>query len=208
MNNRMYEAAATQANLRTLGERDVTVIEPDSGALASRGEYGIGRLPAPARLLAAVESVIGSGSGQALSGRGPWDGLRVLITAGGTRERIDSVRYIGNRSSGRMGFALAAAAAARGASVTLIAANSALPTPPGVERIDVVSAAELAAAAEGRVRGLPPAPDGGGGRRLPAARGGRGQARPRGLRWPAPRARGDRRCARPRSESGGGRARP
>ncbi len=79
---------------------------------------------------------------------GPWDGLRVLVTAGGTREAIDPVRFIGNRSSGRMGLALAAAAARRGASVTLVAANVSLPTPPGVERIDVTSAAELKDACE------------------------------------------------------------
>ena len=81
------------------------MIEPEEGALASRGEYGRGRLPDPARLLAAVESALPAGER-------PWDGLRVLVTAGGTREPIDPVRFIGNRSSGRMGFALAAAAAA------------------------------------------------------------------------------------------------
>jgi phosphopantothenoylcysteine decarboxylase/phosphopantothenate--cysteine ligase len=78
-------------------------------------------------------------SGQA----GPWIGLRVLVTAGGTREPIDSVRFIGNRSSGRMGMALAAAAAKRGAEVTLVAANVALPEPAGVKRIDVETTAEL-----------------------------------------------------------------
>lgn len=140
MNDRMWEAVATQANAATLRERGITVVEPDSGPLASRGEYGSGRLPAPERLLAELEA--------ALPGEpGPWDGLRVLVTAGGTREAIDPVRFIGNRSSGRMGVALAAAAARRGAAVTLIAANVSLPTPPGVERVDVTSAAELTAAA-------------------------------------------------------------
>ena len=91
------------------------VIEPDSGPLASRGEFGVGRLPAPERLLAELESMLGAG--------GRWDGLRVLVTAGGTREPIDPVRFIGNRSSGRMGIALAEAAARRGAEVTLVAAN-------------------------------------------------------------------------------------
>ncbi len=138
MNDRMYEDEATQANLATLRERGVQVIEPDSGPLASRGEYGVGRLPDPQRLLAEVEAALPGASG-------PWDGLEVLITAGGTREAIDPVRFIGNRSSGRMGFALAEAAAARGASVTVVAANVSLATPPGVERIDVTSAAELAA---------------------------------------------------------------
>ncbi len=139
MNDRMYAADATQANLTTLRERGVAVIEPDTGPLASRGEFGTGRLPAPERLLAELEAALPGPSG-------PWDGLRVLITAGGTREAIDPVRFIGNRSSGRMGVALAGAAARRGADVILIAANVSLPTPPGVERVDVTSAAELAAA--------------------------------------------------------------
>ncbi len=140
MNDRMYADAATQANLATLRERGVEVIEPDEGRLASRGEYGRGRLPDPERLLARIEAALPAG------GR-PWDGLRVLVTAGGTREPIDPVRFIGNRSSGRMGIALAAAAARRGAEVTLIAANVALPEPAGVRRVDVETAAQLAAAA-------------------------------------------------------------
>jgi phosphopantothenoylcysteine decarboxylase/phosphopantothenate--cysteine ligase len=140
MNDRMYADAATQANLATLRDRGVEVIEPDEGKLASRGEFGRGRLPAPERLLARVEAALPAGER-------PWDGLRVLVTAGGTREPIDPVRFIGNRSSGRMGIALAAAAARRGADVTLIAANVALPAPAGVRRIEVETAAELAAAA-------------------------------------------------------------
>jgi phosphopantothenoylcysteine decarboxylase/phosphopantothenate--cysteine ligase len=140
MNDRMYANAATQANLATLRERGVEVIEPGEGKLASRGEYGRGRLPDPELLLARVEAALPAGDR-------PWDGLRVLVTAGGTREPIDSVRFIGNRSSGRMGIALAAAAARRGAEVTLIAANVALPAPPGVRRVDVETAAELADAA-------------------------------------------------------------
>ena len=114
------------------------MIEPDEGKLASRGEYGRGRLPDPARLLARVESALPTGER-------PWDGLRVLVTAGGTREPIDPVRFIGNRSSGRMGIALAAAAARRGADVTLIAANVSLPEPAGVRRIDVETAAAAGA---------------------------------------------------------------
>jgi phosphopantothenoylcysteine decarboxylase/phosphopantothenate--cysteine ligase len=141
MNDRMYVSAATQANLATLRERGVEVIEPDEGRLASRGEHGRGRLPAPGRLLATIEATLPGGER-------PWDGLRVLVTAGGTREPIDQVRFIGNRSSGRMGIALAAAAAKRGAEVTLIAANVALSAPAGVRRIDVESAAQLAAAAD------------------------------------------------------------
>jgi phosphopantothenoylcysteine decarboxylase / phosphopantothenate---cysteine ligase len=137
MNNRMYADPATQANLMTLRERSVTVIEPDEGALASRGEHGRGRLPDPAQLLARIEAELPTGER-------PWDGLRVLVTAGGTREPIDSVRFLGNRSSGRMGIALAAVAARRGADVTLIAANVSLPEPPGVHRIDVETSAQLA----------------------------------------------------------------
>lgn len=139
MNDRMYADAATQANLATLRERGVEVIEPGEGRLASRGEFGKGRLPDPAELLARIEAVLPAGER-------PWDGLRVLVTAGGTREPIDPVRFLGNRSSGRMGLALAAAAARRGADVTLIAANVALPEPAGVRRVDVETAAELAAA--------------------------------------------------------------
>jgi phosphopantothenoylcysteine decarboxylase/phosphopantothenate--cysteine ligase len=144
MNDRMYADAATQANLATLRERGVEVIEPDEGLLASRGERGRGRLPDPGRLLAAVEAAA------SWEGARPWDGLNVLITAGGTREPIDPVRFIGNRSSGRMGIALSAAAAKRGATVTLIAANVSLAAPAGVRRIDVETTADLqgAAAAE------------------------------------------------------------
>jgi phosphopantothenoylcysteine decarboxylase/phosphopantothenate--cysteine ligase len=141
MNDKMYSHPATQANLRTLEARDVTIIPPGEGELASHGEHGVGRLAEPAELLAACEALIGSR-------HGPWAGMRVLVTAGGTREPIDSVRYIGNRSSGRMGFALASEAAARGAAVTLVAANSALERPPSTRVIEVGTAAELAAACE------------------------------------------------------------
>jgi phosphopantothenoylcysteine decarboxylase/phosphopantothenate--cysteine ligase len=139
MNDRMYSDSATQANLATLRERGVRVIDPEEGELASRGEHGVGRLPAPERLLEEVEAMAGAPTG-------PWDGMRVLVTAGGTREPIDSVRFIGNRSSGRMGIALAEAAARRGADVTLVAANVALSTPAGVRRVDVETTAEMAAA--------------------------------------------------------------
>ncbi|HEY6144779.1 MAG TPA: bifunctional phosphopantothenoylcysteine decarboxylase/phosphopantothenate--cysteine ligase CoaBC [Solirubrobacterales bacterium] len=141
MNDRMYADGATQANLETLRGRGIEVIEPDEGKLASRGEFGRGRLPDPELLLARVEAALPAGDR-------PWDGLRVLVTAGGTREPIDSVRFIGNRSSGRMGIALAEAAAKRGAEVALIAANVALSAPAGVRRIDVETAAQLANAAE------------------------------------------------------------
>jgi phosphopantothenoylcysteine decarboxylase/phosphopantothenate--cysteine ligase len=143
MNDRMYSDPATQGNLDTLRARGVEVIEPERGALASRGEQGIGRLSEPDRLLARIDAVLPSG-------QRPWDGLGVLVTAGGTREPIDPVRFVGNRSSGRMGLALARAAQRRGAEVTLIAANVALPEPPGIRRIDVNTAAELASAVRGQ----------------------------------------------------------
>lgn len=140
MNDRMYADAATQASLKTLRERGIEVIDPGEGRLASHGEFGKGRLPDPAELLDRVEAMLPTGER-------PWDGLRVLVTAGGTREPVDPVRFLGNRSSGRMGIALAAAASRRGADVTLIAANVALPEPAGVRRIDVETAAELTEAA-------------------------------------------------------------
>jgi phosphopantothenoylcysteine decarboxylase/phosphopantothenate--cysteine ligase len=137
MNNHMYEHPATQANLKTLRDRRVHVIEPGTGALASKGEWGIGRLAEPAEVLAAVELVAGSGAPR------PLDGARVLVTAGGTREPVDAVRFIGNRSSGRMGLALAEEAARRGADVTLIAANVQLPRSAALSYIEVQTAEEL-----------------------------------------------------------------
>ncbi|HEY1238331.1 MAG TPA: bifunctional phosphopantothenoylcysteine decarboxylase/phosphopantothenate--cysteine ligase CoaBC [Solirubrobacterales bacterium] len=137
MNDRMYRDPATQANLATLRQRGITVIDPEEGALASRGEHGVGRLPEPRALLDAVLAAAPGPSG-------PWDGLRILVSAGGTREPIDPVRFIGNRSSGRMGLAIAERAARRGAEVTLVAANVSRPAPPGVRRVDVETAAELA----------------------------------------------------------------
>ncbi|HEV2924014.1 MAG TPA: bifunctional phosphopantothenoylcysteine decarboxylase/phosphopantothenate--cysteine ligase CoaBC [Solirubrobacteraceae bacterium] len=154
MNARMYEHPATRANVDTLRARGVTIVEPDSGRLASKGEEGVGRLAEPARLLAACEAVLAhgpAGPGSANSGAGrdgaphSLRGVRVLVTAGGTREAIDSVRFVGNSSSGRMGLALAQAAQARGAQVTLVAANVALPAPAGVIVREVVSAAEMQA---------------------------------------------------------------
>jgi phosphopantothenoylcysteine decarboxylase/phosphopantothenate--cysteine ligase len=139
MNDRMWANAATQANLQLLRERGVEVLDPGTGRLATAGEWGTGRLPEPAELLAAVEARLGVGS---------WSGTRTLVTAGGTREPIDAVRYVGNRSSGRMGFALADAAAARGSDVVVVAANVALGRTPGIRYVDVTSAAELAEACE------------------------------------------------------------
>jgi phosphopantothenoylcysteine decarboxylase / phosphopantothenate---cysteine ligase len=142
MNNAMYEHAATQANVETLRARGVTVLDPGVGLLGSPGEFGVGRLPEPPELLAAVQSTLRVG--------GELDGATVLVTAGGTREPIDAVRFVGNRSSGRMGFALAEEAQRRGAEVTVIAANVSIPRAPGIEYVDVGTAAELAAACSER----------------------------------------------------------
>ncbi|HZJ29515.1 MAG TPA: bifunctional phosphopantothenoylcysteine decarboxylase/phosphopantothenate--cysteine ligase CoaBC, partial [Solirubrobacterales bacterium] len=148
MNGRMYEAAATRENLERLRTRGIRVIEPEYGDLASRDEYGLGRLPEPARLLEVVQEQLAAAPDAAPQGapEGGWRGRRVLVTAGGTREPVDPVRYLGNRSSGRMGMALAAEALARGAEVTLITANVALPAPAGAELVEVETTAELAAA--------------------------------------------------------------
>jgi phosphopantothenoylcysteine decarboxylase/phosphopantothenate--cysteine ligase len=160
MNSNMYEHAATRANVRTLRERGVTIVEPGSGRLASKGEQGVGRLAEPAQLLAACEDVLalaeaspgepsatGNGAAPASANGahadGDWAGTRVLVTAGGTREPIDSVRFLGNSSSGRMGLALAEAALARGADVTLVAANVPLASSEQIARHDVVTAEEL-----------------------------------------------------------------
>jgi phosphopantothenoylcysteine decarboxylase / phosphopantothenate---cysteine ligase len=145
MNDRMYASPATQANLELLRARGVTIVGPGTGDLASHGEHGTGRMSEPAELLAAVEGRLRDGDPGVESS---WLGVRVLVTAGGTREPIDSVRFISNRSSGRMGFALAARAAARGAQVTLVAANVSLPAPPAVRVVPVSTAAELGAACE------------------------------------------------------------
>jgi phosphopantothenoylcysteine decarboxylase / phosphopantothenate---cysteine ligase len=137
MNNRMYLHPATQANLDLLERRGVTVIGPTEGSLASHGEQGIGRLAEPAELLEACEALLTPPTSA---------GLRVLVTAGGTREPIDSVRFVGNRSSGRMGYALAREAVRRGGEVTVIAANVGLENPSGVRIVNVQTAAELAEA--------------------------------------------------------------
>jgi phosphopantothenoylcysteine decarboxylase/phosphopantothenate--cysteine ligase len=169
MNNHMYEHPATQTNLAVLRERGVHVVEPDSGRLASAGEQGIGRLAEPARLLAVCEQILAGTSpsdappaGESSSAEPSpadgdrtgqphttdWSGLRVLVSAGGTREPIDSVRFVGNSSSGRMGLALAQAAALRGAQVSVVAANVSLPEPAGVTVHRVSTAAQLQAACE------------------------------------------------------------
>ncbi|WP_430866770.1 bifunctional phosphopantothenoylcysteine decarboxylase/phosphopantothenate--cysteine ligase CoaBC [Demequina aurantiaca] len=149
MHTEMWTNLATQANVSTLRERGVHVIEPAVGRLTG-ADSGPGRLPEPEELVAALYAVA---DGQAIplaataaddAGWGDLDGVRVLVTAGGTHEPIDAVRFIGNRSSGHQGLALAHAAAERGAKVTLIAANVVLPAGEGIERIDVETTAQLA----------------------------------------------------------------
>src|SRR5918999_2231333 len=137
MNNHMFEHPATRANLETLERRGAVIVPPGTGELASKGEWGVGRLAEPPAILAAVERALG---GAAYAPRS-LDGLRVLVTAGGTREPIDAVRFVGNRSSGRMGFAIAGEAARRGADVTLLAANVTIAPPEGVETVNVETTA-------------------------------------------------------------------
>ena len=140
MNNHMYEHPATRQNLETLRERGATIVEPGVGRLASMGERGVGRLADPVEVLRAIEAGLAE-PGQ-FSPRS-MDGLRVLVTAGGTREPIDSVRYVGNRSSGRMGLALAEEAARRGAESVIVAANVSLPAGEGLRVVRVETAAQL-----------------------------------------------------------------
>ena len=144
MNDQMWKHPATVANVATLDGRGAVIVPPGTGQLASRGEYGEGRLAEPPEVAAAIEQVLRDreAGGEAYAPRS-LDGLRVLVTAGGTREPIDSVRYVGNRSSGRMGFALASEAAARGAEVIVVAANVALERDPAVAYVDVCTAAEM-----------------------------------------------------------------
>ncbi|WP_439533125.1 bifunctional phosphopantothenoylcysteine decarboxylase/phosphopantothenate--cysteine ligase CoaBC [Polymorphobacter sp.] len=138
MNVRMWEHAATRANAATLVARGVTIVPPEVGAMAC-GETGPGRLPELPALMAAVAAHFGE---KKLAGR------HAIVTAGPTHEAIDPVRYIANRSSGKQGFAVAGALAALGARVSLIAGPVTLATPAGVERIDVESARDMAAAVE------------------------------------------------------------
>lgn len=136
MHAEMWEHPAVQENLAVLRRRGVHVVDPESGRLAG-GEMGEGRLAEPARIVAAAVRL--------LTSRSDLEGRRVLVTAGGTREPIDPVRFIGNRSSGKMGYALAEVAARRGASVTLVTTMS-RPLPPGVEAVRVETAAQMAEA--------------------------------------------------------------
>ena len=136
MNHRMWTHPATVRNVAVLRADGVSVLEPDVGAMAC-GEYGPGRLPEPTVILAAIRAALGAGR---------LSGMHALVTAGPTHEAIDAVRYVANRSSGIQGFAIAAALAAQGSRVTLIAGPVALPTPPGIARVDVTTAREMAAA--------------------------------------------------------------
>jgi len=162
MNVRMWLHEATQANVATLRQRGIQVIEPVEGDMAC-GEYGPGRLPEPVEIMqflsrhfkipfvsSEVETRDSSAEGPStsLGTNGSLAGTHILVTAGPTHEPIDPVRVIANRSSGRQGFAIAAAAAAAGARVTLVTGPVALPTPGGVARIDVQTAEEMAAAVE------------------------------------------------------------
>ena len=148
MHTEMWTHPATTANVDVLRARGVTIVGPATGALMG-GDLGVGRLAEPDEVRDVLIGLLGpasaSGAPHAVGPR-PLDGLTLLVTAGGTREAIDPVRFLGNRSSGRMGFAIADAAASQGARVVLVAAPSELPTPAGVERIDVVSARDMEAA--------------------------------------------------------------
>lgn len=134
MNNRMWSNPATRANVATLRGRGVQVIGPDDGAQAC-GEFGPGRLREPPDIVAELTAAFAAGDDLA--------GRRLLISAGPTYEDLDPVRFVGNRSSGKMGFAIAAAAARRGAEVVMVAGPVHLPTPAGVHRVDVRSAAQM-----------------------------------------------------------------
>ncbi|WP_294264218.1 bifunctional phosphopantothenoylcysteine decarboxylase/phosphopantothenate--cysteine ligase CoaBC [uncultured Sphingomonas sp.] len=135
MNVRMWGHTATRRNVATLRGDGVTVLEPDEGPMAC-GEYGPGRLPEPAAILEAIEAALTPN--RRLAGR------HILVTAGPTHEPIDPVRYIANRSSGKQGFAIAAACAEMGARVTLVSGPVTLPTPAGVDRVNVETARQMA----------------------------------------------------------------
>lgn len=134
MHTEMWEHAAVQENLATLRRRGVHVLEPETGRLAG-GDVGAGRLADPARIVDTVLALLGAQDG-------PLAGVRVLVTAGGTREPVDPVRFIGNRSSGKMGYAVATAALRRGARVTLLT-TQARPAPAGVDVVRVETAQEM-----------------------------------------------------------------
>ena len=134
----MYAHEATQQNLRTLAARGVRIVEPGEGELAS-GLSGKGRMAEPQQIAEYVGRLLGETNEK----KKTLAGKRMIVTAGATIEAIDPVRFISNHSSGKMGYAIAGELAARGAEVTLVSGRTALPTPPGVERVDVLSAAEM-----------------------------------------------------------------
>jgi phosphopantothenoylcysteine decarboxylase / phosphopantothenate---cysteine ligase len=139
MHTEMWEHPATQANVSTLRSRGAVVLDPASGRLTG-ADSGPGRLPEPAELFAVAQRVLARGAGGL---RPDMSGRHVVVSAGGTREELDPVRFLGNWSSGRQGYALARAAAARGAKVTLVAANVALDDPAGAQMVRVVSARDM-----------------------------------------------------------------
>ena len=134
MNTGMWTAPATRQNVETLRQRGVCFVGPEAGFLAC-GDEGSGRMSEPAAIVEAIEAI--------LCPRRDMEGLRVMVTAGGTRERLDPVRYIGNDSSGKMGFALAEAARARGAEVTLVCGHTTAKRPEGIPATEVESTCEL-----------------------------------------------------------------
>src|SRR5213078_3960957 len=144
MNPRMWSHAATRANAETVRKRGVTLVGPDEGETAE-GELGVGRMAEPDEIVRAAEKL--------LAGTGLLAGKRLLVSAGGTREPIDAVRFVGNRSSGRMGVALAAEAHRRGAEVTLLGANLAIAAPSGVDLVETPTAADLEREALARATG-------------------------------------------------------
>ena len=139
MNPRMWAHPATQANAAILAERGAELIGPDEGE-TSEGEVGVGRMAEPQEIFARCQELLGASSG-------PLSGKRVLVSAGGTREPLDAVRFVGNRSSGRMGVALAEEARRRGAEVTLIASNLAVPAPDSIDVVEAPTAADVEHAA-------------------------------------------------------------
>jgi phosphopantothenoylcysteine decarboxylase/phosphopantothenate--cysteine ligase len=141
MHTEMWEHPATQDNVATLRRRGIVVLDPAVGRLTG-ADSGPGRLPEPAEIFAACRALL-EGRSLAAEARSDLRGRHVVVSAGGTREHLDPVRFLGNRSSGRQGYALAATALARGAEVTLVAANVTLPDPVGAKVVRVVSAAQL-----------------------------------------------------------------
>ncbi len=144
MEDTMYRHPATQQNLETLRQRGAVLVGPESGRLAS-GEFGVGRMSEPASILGAARMVLGR--------HGLLAGKRIVVTAGGTREALDPVRYLGNRSSGLMGYAVAQAAIDAGADVVLVSGPTALPTPYGAVRFDIQTAIQMKDAVGEAVKG-------------------------------------------------------